>query len=170
MRINTLYLPGFSHRLCGRRARPAVAPVPPPLDGLAGVVARFIPASIFAGVGERQRIFTPWVTFCAFLGQSLQRGASCREAVRRVQAWCLLEGRLAPDDNTAGYCQARARLPLSCLRKAHAKLVEWLDASAPQALWRGRVVKLIDGCGYSMPDTRANRAVYPYAGCHTKRP
>jgi hypothetical protein len=27
------------------------------------------------------------------------------------------------------------------------------------------VVKVIDGCGYSMPDTAANRAVYPYAGC-----
>jgi hypothetical protein len=43
----------------------------------------------------------------------------------------LLEGRQAPDDNTAGYCQARARLPLTCLRKAHAKLAEWLDATTP---------------------------------------
>src|SRR5690554_5608202 len=79
MRINTLYLPGFSHRLCGSRARPALDLAVTPLDGLAGVVARFIPAAVFAGVGQRQRIFTPWVTFCAFLGQSLQRGASCRE-------------------------------------------------------------------------------------------
>ena len=165
MRINTLYLPGFSHRLCGSRARAVVDLTAPPLDGLAAVVARFIPTSVFAGAGQRLRVFTPWVTFCAFLGQSLQRGASCRDAVRRVQAWCLTEARQAPDDNTAAYCQARARLPLLCLRKAHARLVEWLDAASPQALWQGRVVKLIDGCGYSMPDTRANRAEYPYAGC-----
>ena len=165
MCINTLHLPGFSHRLCGSRTRPAVDLAATPLDGLAGVVARFIPAAVFTGVGERQRVFTPWVTFCAFLGQSLQRGASCREAVRRVQAWCLTEGRSAPDDNTAAYYQARARLPLDCLRKAHARLVGWLDSAAPAERWQGRVVKLIDGCGYSMPDTRANRAVYPYAGC-----
>ena len=165
MRINTLYLPGFSHRLCGSRARAVVDLTAPPLDGLAAVVARFIPTSVFAGAGQRLRVFTPWVTFCAFLGQSLQRGASCRDAVRRVQAWCLTEARQAPDDNTAAYCQARARLPLLCLRKAHARLVEWLDAASPQALWQGRVAKLIDGCGYSMPDTRANRAEYPYAGC-----
>ena len=166
MRINTLYLPGFSHRLCGRRATEPVAGLAAArLDGLASVVARFIPAAVFEGVGQRDRIFTPWVTFCAFLGQALQRGASCREAVRRVQAWCLAEGRPAPDDNSAGYCQARARLPLDCLRAAHAKLDTWCATKAELAdRWQGRSIKVIDGCGYSMPDTKANREVYPYAG------
>ena len=33
-----------------------------------------------------QRIYTPWFTFIAFLGQVLTRGSACREAVRWVQA------------------------------------------------------------------------------------
>jgi hypothetical protein len=40
----------------------------------------------------------------------------------------------------------------------------WLEAQ-PNAGWQGRIVKVIDGCGYSMPDTGANRSAYPYAGC-----
>ena len=166
MRANTLYLPGFSHRLCGRRASRAGRSLrEAPLDGLASVVARFVPPSLFDASGERRRLFTPWVTFCAFLGQLLKRGAGCREADRRVKARCLDEGREAPDDNTSAYCQARARLPLDVLRQAHQRLVDWQAGRGSTQLWQGRAVKLIDGCGYSMPDTAANRAVYPYAGC-----
>lgn len=166
MRINTLYLPGFSHRLCGRRASTATVLAAAPLDGLASVVSRFVAPGIFDDAGQRDRVFTPWVTFCAFLGQVLQRGASCRDAVRRVQAWSLAEGKAAPDDSSSGYCQARARLPLTCLRAVQTALTQWLgDRSQSAERWQGRVVKLLDGCGYSMPDTKANRAAYPYAGC-----
>lgn len=116
MRINTLYLPGFSHRLCGRgsnRGATALTQRSLKLDGLAALVARFIAPALFTRPGQRDRIFTPWITFCAFLGQVLQRGASCRDAVRRVQAWHLAAGLNTPvDDATGGYCQARARLPI----------------------------------------------------------
>jgi hypothetical protein len=112
MRINTLYLPGFSHRLCGSRARPAVDLAATPLDGLAGVVARFIPAAVFAGVGQRRRVFTPWVTFCAFLGQrakgqrakgvtTSQRGQRAK-GVRPLDARFGLEAR-ADGLKAAGY-------------------------------------------------------------------
>ena len=58
------------------------------LDGLAGLVGRFIPAEIFEPEeGQRRRAFPAWVTFIAFLGQVLSRGSSCRETVRRVLAW-----------------------------------------------------------------------------------
>jgi hypothetical protein len=170
MKINTLYLPGFSHRLCGRRGLSEANRLSNQalkLDGLAAVLARFIPPALFAAAGQRDRTFTPWITFCAFLGQVLQRGASCRDAVRRVQAWHLAAGSArAVDDATGGYCQARARLPVAILRTALAKLVARLDERArPQERWLGRVVKVIDGGGLSMPDTMANRQVYPYAGC-----
>ena len=60
------------------------------LNGLAALVAKFIPPEIFEPrEGQRRRVFTPWVTFVAFLGQVLSRGSSCREAVRRVQAWAV---------------------------------------------------------------------------------
>jgi hypothetical protein len=38
----------------------------------------------------------------------------------------------------------------------------WLSAQAPTHWrWQGRVVKLIDGAGISMPDTTLNQACYP---------
>jgi len=48
MKINTLYLPGFSHRLCGRRSNRAATGLLEralKLDGLAALVARFISPS-----------------------------------------------------------------------------------------------------------------------------
>ncbi len=84
MQINTLYLPGFCHRLCGRRGRAAANALTgqsAKLDGLAAVVARFIPAGLFAEAGQRDRIFTPWVTFCAFLGQVLAQPKGPAEGV-----------------------------------------------------------------------------------------
>lgn len=173
MKINTLYLPGFSHRLCGRRADSSASKLSAralKLDGLAALIAKFIPMGVFAEVGERDRTFTPWITFCAFLGQVLQRGASCRDAVRRVQAWHLAIGSgRTVDDATGGYCQARKRLPLDVLCSAFNKLVARLDQrSREQDRWLGHIVKVIDGGGISMPDTPANRKEYPYAGGQRK--
>ena len=38
------------------------------------------------GAGSRERVFTPKVTFWAFLGQVLDPGSSCRKAVARRRA------------------------------------------------------------------------------------
>lgn len=169
MKCLTLYLPGFSHRLCGRRTLPDATGLrarSDELDGLAALVARFIPAGAFASAaGQRERVFTPWVTFITFLGQVLSRGSACREAVRRVQAWCVATRRSPPDENTSAYCQARARLPLDLLRDAHERLGGWIAHHTKEAWrWCGRSVKVLDGCGLSMPDTDENRARWPYAG------
>jgi hypothetical protein len=59
------------------------------LDGLARLVNEFVPPEIFAG--ERERVYGPWVTFIAILGQVLHRGGTCRESVRRVQSWCVAD-------------------------------------------------------------------------------
>lgn len=173
MRINTLYLPGFSHRLCGRRSNSAAGQLCDralKLDGLAALLARFVPHRLFAEAGQRDRVFTPWITFCAFLGQVLQRGASCRDAVRRVQAWHLAAGtEVSVDGATGGYCQARGRLPLGSVRAAFERLVQCCDTrTRTQDQWQGRTVKVVDGCGLSMPDTGANRKVFPYAGGQKK--
>jgi hypothetical protein len=171
--IRNLYLPGFSHRLCGRRTRPESEKLREKADGLHGLaalVAGFIPAKLLRlGEGQRDRVFTPWVTFVAFLGQVLTRNSSCREAVRNVQAWRMASRRSVPDDNSSAYCQARARLPLRTLWKAHERINAWLGERAGEAhVWCGRVVKVIDGCGLSMPDTDENRARWPYAGGQKK--
>jgi len=168
MKNLTMYLPGFSHQLYGRRALPmakAVAGQSAALDGLAALVGRFIPASVFApGEEQRERVYTPWVTFVAFLGQVLTRGSACREAVRRVQAWRVLGKRTVPNENTSAYCQARARLSADSLTAAHEALGGWIERRTKEAWrWCGRVVKVLDGCGISMPDTAENRSRWPYA-------
>lgn len=169
MKNGTMYLPGFSHRLSGRRSRPTsmrVSSQARALDGLAALVSRFIPAELFAPTErQRERVFTPWVSFVAFLGQVLTRGSACREAVRRVQAWCVAERRAVPDDSTSAYCQARARLTVDVLVSAHEALGGWIERHTKEAWrWCGRPVKVLDGSGISMPDTEENRARWPYAG------
>lgn len=103
-------LPGFSHHLGGRAAQAVTAKMQLRTNRLDGLASRFVPENLFTpGEGRRQRIYTPWVTFIAFLGQVLTRGSACREAARRVQAWCLADRRDAPDKSTRAYCQARVR-------------------------------------------------------------
>ena len=168
MKHSTPYLPGFSHRLCGRRPASQAQQLgtqAKSLDGLAALVARFIPATLFApAADQRERIFTPWVTFVAFLGQVLTRGSACREAVRRVQSWRIANRQPPPDENSSGYCQARKRLTLVGLRAAHEQIGGWIQRHTGEAqCWCGRAVKVLDGCGVSMPDTAQNRSRWPYA-------
>lgn len=167
---STRYLPGFSHRLCGRRARPVAEQVrrrAERLDGLAALIARFLPRELFALAGkQRERVYTPWVTMIAFLSQVLTRCSACREAVRRVQVWRLAARRSIPDESTSAYCQARARLSLAQLRAAHEQVSAWIARHTRDTWqWCGHHVKVLDGCGVSMPDTDANRQAYPYASC-----
>jgi hypothetical protein len=166
--MKTSYLPGFSHRLSGSRSKSAAAALgdsAKQLGGLAALCERFIPAELLSGApGSRWRCFPQSVVFWAFLSQVLTRNSSCREAVRRVQAWCAAAGRTIPDSGTAGYCMARARLPLALLTQVFERLGEWFEArSSRDHLWCGRSVKVIDGTGVSMPDTAANRQRWRYA-------
>ena len=132
------------------------------LDGLARLVSEFIPPEIF--VGERQRVYSPWVTFVAFLGQVLTRGSACRESVRRVQGWCVADQLPLPDESTSAYCQARARLDVAQVKEGHEHIMQWFEERRAPATWRGRQVRVLDGCGVSMPDTLENRKEWPYAG------
>jgi hypothetical protein len=163
------YLPGFSHHLQGRASggkRRNLTQQAAKLDGLAALVARFVPVEVFEPRAQgRKRVFTPWVTFVAFLGQVLTRGSSCREAVRRVQSWFVAEKRTPPDESTSAYCQARARLTVESLREAHQQVGEWIERHVQDSWrWCGRRVRVLDGCGVSMPDTNENRGKWPYAG------
>jgi DDE family transposase len=164
----TAYLPGFSHRLAGRAAGNTARGLRTQsntLDGLAALVSRFIPATLFESATQRTRVYTPWVTFVAFLGQVLSRGGACREAVRRVQAWSVARKTVVPDENTSAYCQARARLSLEALRAAHEQINQWIERHTQEAWrWCNRSIKVLDGSGISMPDTAQNRAHWPYAG------
>jgi hypothetical protein len=102
------------------------------------------------------------VTFIAFLGQVLSRGSSCRETVRRVQAWATASHQPVPDENSSAYCQARSRLPVSALEAAHEELGAWFERHHGEK-WCGRSVKVIDGTCLAMPDTAENRQRWSYA-------
>lgn len=136
------------------------------LSGLAGLFGRYFPGLLIpatSGPGSRRREFPRVTVFWAFLGQVLQRGASCRWALTRVQADAVARGHQPPGDGTGAYCQARSALPLAWLQALSAALHGWFDRRA-HGQWFGRTVRLIDATGFSMPDTARNRRVWPYAG------
>jgi hypothetical protein len=169
----TPFLPGLSSRLFGRQRRSQLDAVrtqsaqwrQSSLNRLCEIFGPWLPAALLAptatGLNSRQRTYPLPLTFWAFLSQVLSPGASCREVVRKVQAWYAPQGQ-TPDSGTSGYCQARRRLPLACLMELHQTLADKLSArlTTPE-LWRGRRVKVVDGTGLSMPDTAANQKVWP---------
>jgi hypothetical protein len=125
---------------------------------------RFLSASE-AGANSRERTFTPQVTFWAFVAQVLSPGTSCREIVRRVEAWGRHGesggGKLST--SSSAYCQARARLDPEALEMVSGHLCWSLERNVlGQERWlAGRPVKIVDGTGLSMPDTEANQALWP---------
>jgi hypothetical protein len=111
--------------------------------------------------GDQQSPAHLSITFWAFLSQVLSPGSSCREVVRKVQAWYAPQDQ-TPGSGTSAYCQARRRLPLACLMELHQTLAAKLSARlTPPELWLGRRVKVVDGTGLSMPDTAANQKAWP---------
>jgi len=166
---NILYLPCFSHRLNGSRLRKAAKTLTQSaedLSGLGAVGGRFFPAKLLATAkGGRDRMFPVVVIFWAFLSQVFTRNASCRDAVRRVQALRAKAGKKLPSEDTSAYCQARANLPLALLRRIFEAIGLWMEQRHQSGyLCSGHNVKVIDGTGMSMPDIKQNRKKWPYAG------
>ena len=170
---NTQFLPGLSHLLCGRQRRSQLDQLraqseqwrQSTLSRLCEIFGPWLPTALLAptakGINSRQRTYPLPLTFWAFLSQVLSPGSSCREVVRKVQAWYAPQNQ-RPDSGTSAYCQARRRLPLACLTELHQTLAAKLSAriTTPER-WLGRCVKVVDGTGVSMPDTVANQKVWP---------
>ena len=117
----------------------------------------------------RQRLFCPLArTFWLFLSEVLSADRSCRQTVRKALAWLALKSGKTASPNTAAYCKARARLILKDIDAVMHQSAERIQhLYAPEHLWYGRRVKIIDGTGLSMPDTQVNREAYPPSK-HTK--
>jgi len=140
------------------------------LSQLRSAFGSYIPQKLLApttrGSGSRRRTFSLDVVFWSFLGQVQTPGASCREAVRKVMAFARrkLPHATAPtmSPRTTAYCKARAKLSLTTLRKITTHLADTMQRKIPQDnLWHGRLVRLVDGTGVSMPDTLENQASWP---------
>lgn len=114
------------------------------------------------GIEFRERIYEPIVTLWAFLSQVLSADHSCRDAVGRVLAWRVAQGKSPCSTETTSYCEARQRLPVELVKQLVRGVGRESAAEAPpEWRWKGRHVKLVDGTTVTMPDTPENRAAYP---------
>ena len=111
---------------------------------------------------HRERTYPPTVVLSMFIKQVLDADGSCQRAVNGWAAQRVAEGLSAQSVRTGGYCKARQRLPTALARAMTHETGRLLCSHAePAWRWRGRVVKLVDGTGVSMPDTPENQARYP---------
>lgn len=110
----------------------------------------------------RKRMFFPAQVFWMFLSQVLAGNISCHETLQQALAWLFFETEKTASPNTAGYCKARQRLQMAWLEKIQAGAARRLEETvAPEDLWHGRPVKVVDGSGLSMPDTEENQERFP---------
>ena len=171
MSSSTPFFKAFGPLLFGRPGRGAIKKLARlnSLQELYELFGHLIPERLLgaseAGANSRERVFTPQVTFWAFVAQILSPGSSCREIVRRVEAWWQQtageSGSLS--GSTSAYCQARARLDPDALELVSGHLCWSLERNVlTEERWLGgRPVKIVDGTGLSMPDTAANQALWP---------
>lgn len=147
----TPFFQAFGPLLFGRSARSQIEKVKR-LDGLGELYELFgdlLPDRLLSmseeGPNSRERIFTPKVTFWAFVSQALDVGSACREVVRKVEAWWrwMRKDRAGELGLTpSAYCQARARLDLQTLRLIHGHLAWSLERRVQsQQLWLERRVR-----------------------------
>lgn len=111
---------------------------------------------------HRERLFPPTETLSMFLAQSLSADGSCQQVVNDAAVKRLVGGLTPGSTNTSGYCQARARLPLTMISTLTRQAGEILVEDAPTWWhWQGRQVRLVDGATVTLPDTPENQATYP---------
>jgi hypothetical protein len=118
-----------------------------------------------SGDNSRERIFTPKLTFFAFLDQVLDPESSCRSALDQILAYYQSLAQyphIAKD--TSAYCQARARWTcdeLVAIRRALARGPDIHGDTLLPGIPGQRSLKVIDGTGFNLPDTGANRQLCP---------
>jgi putative transposase len=114
-------------------------------------------------------VYSPAVTVWVFLSQCLSPDHSCRDAVARLVAWRVTQGRTPCSAKTGAYCTARDALPEEACHKLVRSTGRAVESQAPaEWLWHGRRVRLVDGSTVTMPDTPENQLEYPQA--KTQRP
>ena len=177
MKNMTRFLPGFTHILCGRPPKSALAQLKPKLahlrestlSELSDLFDRWIPLGVLQPKSEkensRERVYSLRTTFWGFLFQVLSPQTACREVVRKVQSYCSERELNLPSSSTSAYCQARQRIGIEDLQKIGEEVSEQIHKEVRQAQrWKGHEVRVIDGTGISMPDTEQNQRAFPQPG------
>lgn len=115
-------------------------------------------------LNSRDRIFPPIVVISAFIKQIMNEDISCAQVVLDLCAERAAKGLPPICANTAGFCQARLRLPEDLIKDIAISVGQNTDSKAEKKWkWKGLNVKLVDGTTLSMADTAANQKVYPQA-------
>jgi hypothetical protein len=102
------------------------------------------------GYRWRDRQLDPWTTLHLFILQVLNQNTAITHLPH-----------LSGERFTASaYCQARQRLPVKLLEKLVDRFAGKLDGPVEVPHWRGHRVLLVDGSGFSMPDTPELQAYF----------
>ena len=116
---------------------------------------------------SRERIYTPKLTFLTFLDQVLNPDSSCRSAVDQVLSYYhSLPHYPVIVSDTSAYCQARARWTCDELIDIRRHLAGRMAIHGNTLLpgIPGQCpIKVIDGTCFNLPDTAANREIYPHS-------
>jgi hypothetical protein len=137
--------------------------IPQALDRIKGRLTDSVPAPLIERLCRdlayrwRDRDLGPVVTTHLFLRQVLHGNAAVAH-LRRLSGL---------DFTDSAYCQARARLPLELLQRLQRAVTDDLRADGddrPESRWLGHRVFLLDGSGFSMPDTDALRRHFGQPG------
>jgi len=166
----TPFFKAFGPLLFGRRSRSGIEQIQRlnSLEDLYAIFGDLFPERLLGrsdkGPNSRRRSLPPSVTFWAFVSQALNPKSSCREVVRKIEAWNRWAHlRTAIGVSASAYCQARARLDLDALLLIR-RQIAWQserNVSRKDKGLQGRPVKIIDGTALSMPDTAENQALWP---------
>ena len=125
-----------------------------------------LPDSLFpkskARASSRDRLYTQPRTFWSFLWQGFNPKATCRQAVRQLQALFALLGKESISSGDGAYCKARQRLDAPTLEKALGASAKAARDLAPKTTFlQGRPVKAVDGAMLTLADSKANERRFP---------
>jgi hypothetical protein len=95
------------------------------------------------GYKWRDRQLDPWTTLHLFTLQMVNQNTAMTHLPH-------LSGEAF---TPSAYCQARQRLPLKLFEELINRFSRRLDDAGGEPLWRGHRVLMVDGSGFSMPDT-----------------
>ena len=111
---------------------------------------------------RRQRVYTVPTTLSLFMQQVLTKDRGCSEVVTMFNKKRKEQQLREVSTNTASYCAARLRIPLSLLDTLVDQTAQLASENlGKDQLWCGRRVFLVDGFVVNAPDTPENQNVYP---------